>query len=229
MAKQPAAGKPAGASSPAIGKTPAKSGEQQKKTEFVKYTADVARKGGRKLFSYAVWVFVIVGLAWGGYMLFLKQDQRIGERGTPDSVVESYTTFVLPYVPPASLSPSQDTVNQWLGYFDDASQDWFNDNIDKLSFLSVRSNSAEWTEMPAGKRKMEAMQFMLSRGALTGGAVIHQEHEPDSDVAVVTFTTGKNTYKVTMRKDGNTWEMQNFMDMIPVIGPMLENVHPPGT
>jgi hypothetical protein len=199
--------------------------EGRKATTFAKYKPDTRRTPVQQVVFYGVWILVIAGLGLAAYGLFLRpSDGRVGERTTPDSVFESYSHFVRPYVPPSTLSPTQDSVNHWLGFFDSRSKSWFDENVDKLSYLQNRTRPDDWLDMPRARRRMEAMQFLLVRGPLRGGVVVSQRIDPDGSGASLTVSGGRGNHTVYLRKAGRSWAFQDFMDVITEVNPQIDGV-----
>ncbi|MBX3729729.1 MAG: hypothetical protein KF858_11135 [Candidatus Sumerlaeia bacterium] len=199
--------------------------EARKGTVFAKYKADTRRTPMQQVVFFGVWILVLGGLGLAAYGLFFKPaDGRIGERSTPDSVYEAYSNFVRPYVPPSTLSPTQDSVNHWLGFFDSKSRSWFDQNVDKLSFLQNRTRPDDWLDMPRARRRMDAMQFLLVRGPLRGGVVVSQRLDPDGAGASLTVSAGRGNSTVYLRKTGRSWEFQDFMDVITEVNPQIDGV-----
>src|SRR5690606_33324429 len=114
---------------------------------------------------------------------------------TAASHIEAYTTLVRHYAPPSSLSPAQGTVAEWLDFFDKDSRDWFEANLDKLSFMQYQNRVDEWKEFTRGKKQMEAMRYVLSVGPLRGGSVRKMQHSEDDSTARVEVSTGSTTHQ----------------------------------
>lgn len=172
---------------------------------------DAARKTARWSGSMILWIIPLALVAWGLWMLFKPQPPGYGQASTVEQMVLNYTDFVRPYTPPSSLSPTQDTVEDWLQFFDSDSRRWFNDSVDKLSFVMFQNDVETWKQFVSGRRRIEAMRFLLGQGPLRGGSLGNVRYGSDGNAAVVELFTGSATVPVPAVKVGSFWRFKDFM------------------
>lgn len=190
---------------------------------------EAVRRGGRKLFAALTWVLPVLILAGVVYYFVRPTGPGEGAGGTPNAVYESYTDFVRDYRPPAGRTPSQAAVNEWLGFFDSDSRQWFRANADRMAFVRLRGREFEWDETTRDRREMEAMQFVLTEGPLGGGVVRGARYGDDGRTATLDVSFSGQQWAVPVSRTRGSWAFRNMMGQQQRLEYRLRGVRLPGT
>lgn len=184
--------------------------------------------GARKLGKALTWVLPILVLGAVIYYFVRPTTPGAGTEAQPTDVYDIYTDFVRDYRPPSTRTPSQTTVNEWLGFFNSDSREWFRENADRMAVVRLRGRDIEWETTTRDRRQMEAMQFVIGNGPLGGGVARGQRLGDEGDTAIVDVTFSGRQWAVPMRRSRNRWVFANMMGQIPAMENRLQGVRIPG-
>ena len=203
-----------------------KKGEPDSSTK-ARAVALAAKKTAGGVKSVLLWVVPIAAAAVALYLIFAS-GKAPAEVRTPDATMMTYTSTIRMYVPPSNRSPSDDAVDTWLNFFDGPSRLWFNDNVDKLSFISNQNQPDVWKDWKPAKRRSEAMTFLLTQPPL-GGIVktVSAYNNEKEHTAQIEVQAGSRQYSFSMIEKNGRWQFQDMMGKQQPLNQLLQPLSPP--
>ncbi|MGF1572703.1 MAG: hypothetical protein ACFCU1_06485 [Sumerlaeia bacterium] len=165
----------------------------------------------------AFWFLSIVILGFLAYSMLSPKGPSTNSN-SPEGFLESYTEFVRPYLAPSTTVPNTANVEFFLSYFDADSNQFFEENVDKLAYLyylTLNQNDAEpWPQITSGLRRGYAMKTMIGFGPLRGATV--QGKTTEGNDAVLTLLSTGQTFEVSLEKINDLYKFDQFMGQLPV-------------
>lgn len=193
----------------------------------VETVAQAAKTTAIGLKALLLWV-VPIAVAIIALYFIIAGGRAPAEVRSPDATIATYTESVQMYVPPANRSPSEDAISTWLAFFDGPSRQWFNENVDKLSFVMNQSQPQVWKDWSSSQRRTEAMRFLLTQPPL-GGVVkvvsIHKDEGRGTAQVEARAGTGQHSFSM-VEKDGR-WQFQDMMGRKAQISQIIQTLNPP--
>ncbi|MDX1972784.1 MAG: hypothetical protein SFY68_09675 [Candidatus Sumerlaeia bacterium] len=185
----------------------------------------------KNLGNVVFFVLAMVALGWLAFSMF-KPAKPLVENSSPEALMDSYTEFVSPYLPPSTTIPNLSNVDQFLLYFDEESDKFFEDNLDKLAYLQYQALSnapgvagndiTPWESITPGIRKAYAVKTLLTFGPLRGGVIMNKTEE-DGSINLEIQSQGQR-FSVQLKTISQQNQFARFMDQIPNISNRLNTV-----